>query len=30
VTRALQTAYFAAVRGEDGTDRGWLTPVPAV
>ncbi len=27
VTQALQSAYFAAVRGEDARDRGWLTPV---
>lgn len=30
VTRALQSAYFAAVRGEDARDRGWLTPVDRV
>lgn len=27
VTRTLQSAYFAAVRGEDARDRGWLTRV---
>lgn len=28
LTRALQSAYFAAVRGEAAQERGWLTPVP--
>jgi len=27
VTRAIQTAFFAAVRGEDPRYRAWLTPV---
>ncbi len=27
ITQALQAAYFAAVRGEDGKRRHWLTPV---
>jgi branched-chain amino acid aminotransferase len=29
ITKQIQTAYFKAVRGEDGDRRGWLTPVPA-
>lgn len=29
VTRALQAAYFACVRGEDPARRGWLTPALA-
>lgn len=29
VTRRLQQAYFAAVKGEAPDTRGWLTPVPA-
>jgi len=28
VTRAVQTAFFRAVRGEDPAWRSWLTPVP--
>lgn len=27
LTRALQSAYFAAARGEAARERGWLTPV---
>lgn len=30
VTREIQAAYFAAVRGGDARYRGWLTPVRAV
>jgi branched-chain amino acid aminotransferase len=29
IARAIQQAYFKAVRGEDGDRRGWLTMVPA-
>jgi len=28
ITRAIQQAFFALVRGEQADRHGWLTPVP--